>query len=46
MDTILYKAGLWIQSYEGVYTLIILNCIVCIGWVVYKGGILNKEHLK
>jgi len=45
MDTMIYKIGLWIQSYEGVYTLIILNCIGWIGYIV-KDGLMSKEHLK
>ena len=45
MDTILYKGMMWIQTYEGIYTLIILHCIGWICWIV-KDGIMSKEHLK
>ena len=45
MSTIEYIVGNWIQSYEGIYTLIILNCILWLGYVL-KDGIINKEHLK
>ena len=46
MDTIEYIVGNWIQSYEGIYTLIILNCILWLGYVIKKTGLINKEHLK
>lgn len=45
MDTMIYKVGMWIQSYEGIYGLIILNCIGWIGYIV-KDGLMSKEHLK
>ena len=46
MDVLIYKIGNWMESYEGIYTLIILNCIVWIGYVIRKGGLKDDEHLK
>jgi hypothetical protein len=40
-----YRIMNWIQSYEGIYTLIIIHAICWIGYMV-KDGIINKEHLK
>jgi hypothetical protein len=46
MSTIEYIAGNWIQSYEGIYTLIILNCIGWVTYIIRKNGLKNDDHLK
>lgn len=40
-----YRIMNWIQSYEGIYTLIIINAVCLIGYII-KDGIMNKDHLK
>jgi hypothetical protein len=45
MSTAEYIIEMWLQSYEGIYTLIIGNGLIWIGWVL-KDGVINKEHLK
>jgi hypothetical protein len=45
MSTTEYILYSWMESYEGIYTLIIINCILWLGYIV-KDGIMNKEHLK
>ena len=46
MDVLIYKIGNWMESYKGIYTIILLNCIVWIGYVIRKGGLKDDEHLK